>query len=83
MSTYYNGIRFDHIAKCKKCGRTPEIGTHYTNLKTSSPGDGPFLIKCMHGKSFDEAYDSGELRMARSWYKSRAVEVWRRINKQR
>lgn len=75
-----DGIRMDHIARCI-CGRRPVVMTCY---KGGTPGEGPFIIRCHCGHSEDDIDPRNKLprlRFCRSWYKTRAVQRWRGMNK--
>lgn len=71
-SIIVDGVRLDYVRKCH-CGLRPEIVTAYQGM---TPGDGPFIISCVHGKTIDY------VTMSRSWTKTRAVENWNSMVKE-
>lgn len=75
-----DGVRMDHVRRCS-CGRKPEISTGYEGLGVE-PGYGPFIIKCYHGREGEEGEHGPVLpRFCRSWSKTRAVKLWRTMNR--
>jgi hypothetical protein len=71
-----DGVRMDHVRRCGKCGRKPNIRTGYDGYE----GEGPFIIMCDHGTPLkDQPDDRLDFALSRSWYKSRAVANWRSL----
>lgn len=69
------------LAPCKRCGRPPELSTGYVREDGSprSPeGYGPFVLKCDHGKQYDD--ENQECYFVRSWNYDRAIALWQRGN---
>ena len=79
-STMVDGVRLDYVRRCK-CGRQPVILTTYEGLE---PGWGPFIIKCYCDTPEDAVNEHGfrpHPRFCRSWSKTRAVRIWRDMNR--
>lgn len=75
--TTESGYRFDHVRRCRKCGRKPRVRTGYVGF---DDGTGPFVVMCDHGTPLeDQPEGQMDLMMSRSWYKTRAAANWNRM----
>lgn len=82
-SMMVGGVRMDWVRRCY-CGRKPKITTHYVGTFATEPGFGPFSIRCSHGKfNKDGKMDIDNMVFCRSWSKTRVVQIWRALMKQK